>query len=182
MVPGWLESSALKVAGPPVIRASSRALSRIKRRVTADHSLITKTQSLHHLVHGRFSLYIAAAPSQAPKQVPPEAFADRALAVAREILAEPFITSGSDGDRARFTVPDPAPGKLSPNSVAIRWPPYAFSCGLCASESWDSSWRSCWTAVGMVKPVGPTLTQDQRPSLTTGTPALAMLSTKSPAR
>jgi hypothetical protein len=35
---------------------------------------------------------------------------------------------------------------------------------------------------GHVKPVGPTLTQDQRPSLTTGTPALAMLSTKSPAR
>lgn len=46
----------------------------------------------------------------------------------------------------------------------------------------DSPSRSCWTAVGTVKPVGPTLTQDQRPSLTTGTPALAMLSTRSPAR
>jgi hypothetical protein len=46
----------------------------------------------------------------------------------------------------------------------------------------DNSRRSCRTALGTVKPVGPTLTQDQRPSLTTGTPALAMLSTKSPAR
>ena len=51
------------------------------------------------------------------------------------------------------------------------------SSGTCGSRS-----RSCWTAIGTVKPVGPTLTQDQRPSLTTGTPALAMLSTRSPAR
>ncbi|MGH3428766.1 MAG: hypothetical protein ACRDQZ_14570, partial [Mycobacteriales bacterium] len=60
-------------------------------------------------------LYIAVAPSRSPKQVPPEAFADRALAVAREILPESFNPSWSDGDLARFTVSDPAPGKLFPN-------------------------------------------------------------------
>ena len=54
------------------------------------------------------------------------------------------------------------------------WVGYAFSCGRFSSGIWDSSWRSCSTAVGTVKPVGPTLTQHQRPSLTTGTPALAM--------
>jgi hypothetical protein len=59
--------------------------------------------------------------------------------------------------------------RVTAGSVAYR-KPSSLNMGTGQQLHSGSPWRSSWTAMGMVKPVGPTLTQDQRPSLTTGTP------------
>lgn len=106
MVLGPVESAALKQL-PGIVRWLPSLWRWSSQRVSGDHLAITGAKAVHHVTHGRFWLYVAVAPSRAPKWLSGPEFVQRARDLAKLALPEPFEARSSEGERAVFVVPHP---------------------------------------------------------------------------
>ncbi|WP_146175013.1 hypothetical protein [Umezawaea tangerina] len=77
----------------------------MKRVSGGDHSAIQAAKPVHHTTQGRFWLFVAVAPTRAPKQLQRGDFGSWAKRLASLVLPEPFELDYFDGDLARFLVP-----------------------------------------------------------------------------